>query len=236
MRCLLPVLFLLGVNLVHAQQNFFNVPSSEVTGSHQIFFQQQINLNELIQSNTTFDYGLGDGVEMGVNVLSLNFSEKRRSFLNNDTNDVDPYNPLVAVNCLKQFELNEKIAFAIGAQSGLNFRKDKPTYTAALVYGNILFKDVFTKDDKLVAGAYYNTRHYGGKGTRTGAWAAMEIPLAKKLHVMAESIFGDNALCNSAIGIVYYPKPYLPLSFGFQIPNIKRNSYALVFELTIVPQ
>jgi len=60
--------------------------------------------------------------------------------------------------------------------------------------------------------------------------------LINKVHIMGESILGNNALCNSAFGIVYYPKPYLPLTFGFQIPNIKRNSYAFVFELTFVPQ
>lgn len=236
MKCLPLGLFLLGVSFAHAQQNFINVPSSEVTKARNIFFQQQLNLNELIQSNTTLDYGLGKGFEVGVNVLGLNFSEKRKSFLNNDTNDIDPYNPLVAVNGLKQIELTEKIDLAFGGQAGLNFRKDKPTFEAGLAYTNILFKDIFRKEDKFVAGAYYNTRHYGGKGTRTGAWVAAEIPIINKLHIMGESIFGDNALCNSSVGIIYYPKPYLPLTFGFQIPNIKRNSYAFVFEFTFIPQ
>jgi hypothetical protein len=236
MKQLLQGLFLLGVNLFHAQQNFINVPSSEVTKAKRIFFQQQLNLNELIQSNTTFDYGLGEGVEMGMNVLSLNFSEKRKSFLNNDTNDVDPYNPLVALNCLKQIELSEQIAMAFGGQVGLNFRKDKPTYEAGLAYANMLFQNILRKGDKYVTGFYYNTRHYGGKGTRTGAWIAAEVPVINKFHIMAEAILGNNALCNSSVGIIFYPKPYLPLTFGFQIPNIKRNSYALVFEITFVPQ
>jgi hypothetical protein len=236
MKTLLPGLFLLGVNLVHAQQNFINVPSSEVTKAKKIFFQQQFNFNELVQSNTTFDYGLGNGVEMGVNVLGLNFSEKGKSFLNNDTNDVDPYNPLVTMNTLKQLELSDQIAVAFGGQVGLNFRKDKPTYEAGLAYTNMLFQNILRKGDKYVMGFYYNTRHYGGKGTRTGAWFATEVPVINKVHLMAETILGDNALCNSSVGIIYYPRPYLPLTFGFQIPNIKRNSYALVFELTIIPQ
>ena len=84
------------------QQNFINVPSSEVTKKGQVFFQQQFNFNELVQANSTFDYGLGKGFEAGFNVLGLNYNERRQSFFNNDTNDSDPYNPLIAFNMLKQ--------------------------------------------------------------------------------------------------------------------------------------
>jgi hypothetical protein len=234
MRYILGV-FLLGFNVILAQQNFINVPSSEVTREKKIFFQQQINFNELIQSNTTLDYGVGSGVEFGVNVLGLNFSEKHHSFLNNDTNDVDPYNPLVSLNCLKQIELNKNFSIGTGGQVGLNFRKNKPTYEAGLAYANILAKDLLFDEDKWVAGVYYNTMHYGGKGTRFGGWTALELPVSKKIHLMGEAIFGNNALANSSVGIIYYLKPHIPLTFGFQIPNVKRNSYAFVFEFTLVP-
>ena len=231
-------IFLLGLFIVKygiAQQNFINVPSIEVTKKEKLFFQQQINFNELLQSNTTLDYGLGSNLEVGCNVLGLNFSEKRNSFLNNDTNDVDPYNPLVMVNGLKRLIINERASFGIGTQLGLNFRRNRDTYGASLVYANLIYNDLLVKDSKLVGGVYYNSRHYGGKGMRFSGWLATEIPVAKKIHLMAESILGDNSLSYTSFGLVYYPKPYLPLTFGFQVPNIQRNSYAFVFELTIIP-
>lgn len=222
-------------SVCNAQQNFINVPSSEATKPRKLFFQQQINFNELIQSNTTLDYGLGRGFEIGMNVLGLNFNQKQKSFLNNDTSDVDPFNPLISINGLKQFKLNEKTAIACGAQLGRNSWKDKDVFDAALFYSNILINNVLIKESKLVGGAYYNTKHYGGRGNRFGGWVATELPIIEKIHFMAESIFGNNAICYTSLGFIYYPSPHLPLTFGFQIPNTRRNAYAFVFELTYVP-
>lgn len=55
-----------------SQQNFINVPSVEVTKKHKLFFQQQFNFSQLVQSNSTIDYGLGNGFEIGVTILGLN--------------------------------------------------------------------------------------------------------------------------------------------------------------------
>lgn len=56
---------LLFNNLCKAQQSFINVPSGELTPVKNLFFQQQLNINELFQSNTTIDFGLGKGFECG---------------------------------------------------------------------------------------------------------------------------------------------------------------------------
>lgn len=219
-----------------SQQNFINVPSSEATSKHKLFFQQQLNFNEIIQSNTTLDVGLGKGFEFGVNVLGLNFSEKNKSFIQNDTNDVDPYNPLIMINGLKQFELSENISISSGTQFGLNFRDNKRTTNATLIYTNLLIKNLIIKNSSLVIGSYYNSIHYGGRhGNRIGAWIGSEIPIIKKLHIVAESVLGNNAMCYTSVGIIYYPKKRIPITLGIQIPNAKSNAYSLVFELTFVP-
>ncbi len=218
-----------------AQQNFINVPSSEVTTAKKVFFQQQINFNELIQSNTTIDYGLGKGFEVGLNILGLNFSEKKVSFLHNDSSDVDPYNPLVTVNALKVVKLSERVKLAFGGQSGINFTNNKRERLANLCYGNVLIEDILVHESKLVLGTYYNTRHYGGRGNRLGIWLGAEVPITTKLHAMAESVLGNNALSYTSLGIIYYPLPRMPLTLGMQIPNTRNNSYSLVFELTFVP-
>jgi len=75
-------------NFVIAQQNFINVPSSEVTIKNKYFFQQQINFNDLIQSNTTLDYGLGKGYEIGLNILGINFDQNRKIIFQNNTSDI----------------------------------------------------------------------------------------------------------------------------------------------------
>ncbi|MFN8116725.1 MAG: hypothetical protein U0W65_11475 [Bacteroidia bacterium] len=236
LRLIILLLFLSQYKSVLSQQNFINVPSSEVTRKNKLFFQQQINFSEIIQSNTTLDLGLGKGFEIGANVLGLNFSEKNKSFLKNDTNDIDPYNPLVMLNGLKQFELSDKISISSGAQFGLNFRDNKKTTNAALIYSNFLLKDILIKNSSLAIGGYYNSLHYGGRyGNRVGGWIGSEIPIANKFHIVAESVLGNNALCYSSFGIIYYPKKRIPITVGIQIPNVKSNAYSIVFELTFVP-
>lgn len=220
--------------IIFSQQNFINVPSAEVTKKNKLFFQQQINFSQLIQSNSTLDYGLGNGFEVGINILGLNFDTNNKSFLNNDTIENDPYNPLVMINGLKYFTLSEKVGMAFGTQLGLNYTDGKRTTRASLVYGNVQLKDLLGKESNLVVGGYFNSRHYGGRGNRIGAWLGAEVPLVNKLHFMAESVLGYNAISYTSIGIIYYPKRHLPLTFGFQIPNTKNNSYSFVFELTYI--
>ncbi len=217
-----------------SQQNFINVTSSEATKKNKVFFQQQFNFNELIQSNTTIDLGLGKGFEIGVNVLGLNFKDNSKSFIENDTNDRDPYNPLVMLNGLKQFELSENLSFSVGGQVGANFI-DSRVRNAALSYGNLLFKNLLLENSSLVIGCYYNSIHYGGAGNRVGGWIGLEIPIREKIHFVAESILGNNAISYTSWGVIFYPKKRIPITFGVQIPNTQTNAYALVFELTFVP-
>lgn len=236
MKKIIWLFILLNSILLHAQQNFINVPSSEVTPKNKLFAQQQFNFNEQIQSNTTLDYGLGKGFEIGLNILGLDFETKTTNFFINDTSDVDPYNPLIMINGLKQFEITKNINFSFGSQIGANFKDGKKTKEACLLYANLSFKNVLIKSSNLVIGSYYNSVHYGGKGNRAGAWVGVEIPLLKKTHFMAESIIGNNSISYTSIGFIYYPIPKLPVTLGVQIPNTKKNSYALVLEITFSPK
>jgi hypothetical protein len=218
-----------------AQQNFINVPSSEVTTKNKFFFQQQINFNELIQSNTTIDYGLGRGFEIGVNVLGLNYSEKHKSFLKNDVDDRDPYNPLFMLNAQKAWEFNKHFTATLGTQFGVNYDFDEKKGNAGLLFTNLKKHQFLVKNGVLVTGLYYNSTHYGGRGNRIGGWLGTELPISNKFHFLAESVIGNNAISYSSIAFVYYPIGRMPLTLGFQIPNTKTNSTSIVFELTIIP-
>lgn len=56
-----------GILEIHAQQNFFNVVSSDITEKNKLFFQQQINMTkDELQSNTTMSRGLGIILKSGV--------------------------------------------------------------------------------------------------------------------------------------------------------------------------
>lgn len=228
--------FLLAIGLYgYAQQNFINVPSAEVTTQKKLFFQQQVNINEIIQTNSTLAYGLGKGFEIGANVLGLNFKTKQQFLIENDSLDKDPYNPLILLNGLKSFKINNQQSIALGTQVGFNYTERDHKLPAALTYVNYRITDLFLKHSIFVVGSYYNTLHYGGEGDRIGFWLASEILLNKKFHVMAESVMGKNALAYTSLGVIYYPLKHMPLTFGIQIPNTENNAYSFVFELTILP-
>ena len=228
--------FLLAFGLIgYGQQNFINVPSAEVTAKNKLFFQQQININEIIQSNSTLACGLGKGFEIGVNVLGLNFKTNQQFLIENDSFDKDPYNPLILLNGLKSFKINNQQSIALGTQVGFNYTERNSNKPASLTYLNYRITDLFLKNSVFVLGSYYNTLHYGGEGDRIGFWLASEIVLNDKLHFMAESVMGKNALAYTSLGVIYYPLKYIPLTFGIQIPNTENNAYSFVFELTILP-
>ncbi|HNN01109.1 MAG TPA: hypothetical protein PKG67_11665, partial [Turneriella sp.] len=79
-----------------AQQNLFNVPNGEITKPGHFFTQQQFNLTRsALQSNSTLDYGLGDGWEAGLNLFFLNFSNASPTeILTNVSEDLLPAEPL----------------------------------------------------------------------------------------------------------------------------------------------
>jgi hypothetical protein len=63
-------------SVCQAQQNLFNVPSTDITQKGQWFFQQQFNFltASLGSSNTTLDYGLGHPLEIGLRDVSKSAS------------------------------------------------------------------------------------------------------------------------------------------------------------------
>lgn len=103
-----------------SQQNFFNVPSSDITSKGKIFFQQQVNvLHGDIQFNSTFDYGLGQNFEIGLNYLGLNvLDDNRLEVVFNDS--IIPFTPFLAANFQKRFNLTEHFAITLGGQSGFS--------------------------------------------------------------------------------------------------------------------
>ena len=81
-KIIITFLFILTSITTYAQQNYFNVPSSDITEKNKVFFQHQINIStDVIQNNTTFDFGLGNNYEIGINIIGLNFENKKCIFI-----------------------------------------------------------------------------------------------------------------------------------------------------------
>lgn len=222
------------------QQNFFNVPSSDITPHNKVFFQQQLNfIPNGVQSGSTFCYGLGHNTEIGFNVLGVNYDYQQK-FVANHTEQ--PYNPFFTLNAQKSFQLQEDFKIGLGAQAGFTQVGQGGTY----LYGNGVYVNEHTHT-KWVSGLYYTSDNYFGPESRNfmeeGALKSLGIQLgveqniwAERLLFQADFISGKHSLGEVVIGGAYYVSKHWVLSAGIQIPTFHSQSQpASVFELTFVP-
>ena len=58
------------INHVDSQQNLFNIPSGDITPKNKIFYQHQFNVyNSNLDSKSHFVYGIGNGFDIGCNLI-----------------------------------------------------------------------------------------------------------------------------------------------------------------------
>ena len=224
-----------------AQQNFFNVPSSDITEHKKIFFQQQLNLfSKGLQSNSTFDIGLGHNFEIGVNFVGFSIIDQKKRLEIPLDDTITPYNPFFLLNLQKGFRLGENIMLGIGGQYGV-------TTTVVKRKGGYYYSNLtYTKKSigiKLVFGLYAASNSFFGEGRRSvyktiGYQAGIEKSIIKdKLVFQADFISGKHNLGEVVLGGAYFLNKNWIVSAGYQIPTFGSKSIqAIVFELTFNPR
>lgn len=206
-----------------AQQNLFNVPSSDITEHGKIFFQQQFNLSNLSgASNTTFDYGLENNLEIGLNIFNVDMYPTR-----------ELQNPHILANFQKGFTINEHYKIGFGTQTGLT----PPIYNKAVEMPSFSYFNNAVHLDHLgnyYLGSYYANHAYAGQGDSFGIMAGVEYPLIeKKFHLQGDILTGNNDISVAVLGFVFFLPRDWQLSFGAQLPSpTSNNDYGAVFEIT----
>jgi hypothetical protein len=228
------ILLFLYLNFsINAQQNFFNVPTSDITDSSKLFFQQQLNINSQTSANATFTWGLGRGFELGFNVFGINYDNHARSFLRNDTDYTNPLGPVFLINVQKGFKLNEHFKIGVGTQSGLNLTQNSKLFKPVTFnYATFVYHPVHSL--KLVSGLYYGNRYFLGSGNELGVMAGFEWAIIERhFHIQADWLYGNNSMGIWVPGVVVYFTKNLSVSLGWQFPNpASTNPQAFVFEFT----
>lgn len=220
-----------------AQQNLFNVPSSDITAKNKIFIQQQFNIyNTTMASNSTFCMGLGKKYEIGLNVLGLTYDYKGKKLVSSKTSE-EPVYPTYGFNVQKEFLQFKKIAFSTGAQLLFN-----SNFTRTEWYGYLNSK-LELKNVKLIAGLYSGDNNYFGKEYRLnttihdiGLQAGVEYQLVKdRLSFQADFISGKTAVSNLIAGFAYNLNTHWILSAGYQMTNNRKLfSNGTVVEITFI--
>ena len=234
-RLICVFVFILGYCSLQSQQNLFNVPSSDITVKKKIFFQQQLNITETIQSNTNFCYGLGNGMEIGANVIGLQ-TDGRRFYTNEDLGN-GSISPLLLSTFQKAFHITKHTFLGIGTELGTNLIKSevKNSFLANFTYLNSK-TELLNDKLKIIGGVYYSNTAYNGVNSTIGIMMGYEYSLSKKIHFVGDWTSGDNYIGVGVLGGMYYVTKDFPISLGLQIPNnSEKNQYGAVLEFTYVP-
>jgi hypothetical protein len=232
------VLFLLGcVSLCSAQQNLFNIPSGDITPKGKFFYQHQLNFYSWreVESKSHLVYGIGKGWDVGVNLVDLPlFIDKPFRVSYNDNSSRKPLYPIVMFTVQKQFVINDKMKFNLGAQAGPNISSKVENKKLAVFNYALLRTKVFNRVN-LVTGAYHTDNTFVGRNTHHfGAIIGYEIPITKKLGLMGDFISGNHKKSQTTVGALYTISKRVQLCAAalLDYPHGQKN-HGVVLELNV---
>ena len=223
-----------------AQQNFFNVPASDVTAPGKVFFQEQVNVlttQKKLQSNSHFCFGLGSDFEVGFNFSHLNIKPFDRTVIPvNTRNRAEPFNPLLLATAQKSTNFDGHVQLALGTQTGINVGGPvDATRLATLTYVNIVVL-VPKPHARIVVGGYYGNDVFLGAGAGPGIWVGAELQvIAQRVHLVADWISGSHDLGLGVAGANVFFTRDISLVFGPILPNPRSgNGTGYVIELNVL--
>lgn len=230
----LAFLVITNVNTL-AQQTYFNVPSSDIVGKHEVAVQQQINIGESIRSATTLNYGIGREWEIGLNLYNLDYSPSERRFVRNDSATQQPFGPLLLLNAQKAFDVNDQLEIAIGGQGGFNISPAHKSKLVGYLYTH-LAGSLHDEHYNWSLGAYTANPRYTAEGPRVGFQGGVDAGVFyQKFHLLGDWISGSHELGQLVLGAEVYLGRHFPLAVGWQRMN-KDGAQALVVQLTYNPE
>ena len=240
LRLLLLLFLLLLARGAQAQQNLFNIPAGDLTPRGKVFFQHQTNLygRGYFESKNHLVYGLGNGWEVGANVINLQMNFRRRGNdwlgLNRDDRSI-PLAPLVKLTGQKFFFLSERISTSVGTQVGLNPIRFGGAHRELTHFTYNTWVWSPRSHVKVVAGPYLSDRGTLGAGNRAGLLLGGEFPISRKLLLMGDFISGNNYTSVSVLGFNYLATKRVQICLGALLPNPgTSNRPGVVFELNLL--
>jgi hypothetical protein len=227
-----------GSQRLSAQQNLFNIPAGDLTPKHKFFFQQQTNVYgvDKFELKNHLVYGVGNGLEIGVNVVNLKMDFRTSTELLKAGTDsrIQPMSPLFQLTGQKFFFLNKKLKTSIGTQLGTDpTRLRTDGRLTHFTYNTWVYEP--RQHVKIVAGPYLSDQGTVGGSNNAGLLLGFEYPVSSRLLIMGDFISGTNATSVSVVGINFLATKRVQLCLGALLPNPNsQNKAGLVFELNLL--
>jgi hypothetical protein len=217
-----------------AQQILFSIPTSEITEAKKLFFQQQFNITEDIESSTNFTFGLGRNWEVGLGVSNLKMNpRKNERFIQLDS-DRPEDNPRLILNLQKGFDIAEWMKIGIGTRTGIT---SAPSWNQVALtdfsYANTQFK-IWRKNLRLLGGAYYANEAFAGPGNRWGYMVGFDLPVVpNRLRLQGDYLSGRHSRSLITVGMAWVFRNHWQLAIGGQMPGPgTSNAYGAVIQLS----
>lgn len=207
---------------LQAQQNYFNVPNSEITKERQHFIQEQINFHQDSVSSFTYDYGVSKDFELGLNVF------------NTKLKDAGLGKNLYLMNTQYKAVKEHFYEVSIGTQQGKTTRNDWSSFN----YLNFSFP--FLDQYHFYSfslGPYYATKTLASPNRdKMGAMFGIEYTvIEEKFHIVLDSITGNHEISQTVLGFVFNTLNNIWISLGIQSPTTNLGTpSALVLEFTFL--
>lgn len=233
-RLFLSILGFFLFQQAQAQQSLFSVPTSEITKAKKLFFQQQFNLTDQLESATTFTYGLGRNWEVGLGISNLMMNlDKNEHFIALD-NEQPEDNPSLVLNLQKGIPVAEWLKIGVGTRTGLaTAPRWKQVALTDFSYANTQFK-LSKKNLRLLAGGYYANQAFAGLGNYLGYMVGFDLPIVpKKLRLQGDYLSGRHSRSLITVGLAWVFRNRWQLALGGQMPGPgTSNPYGAVIQLS----
>ena len=222
---LLAALLVTSHSTAFAQSTIFNIPSTDVVAPKKTYVEFDFISHLESHDNGGFQtyvprvvYGLGKGVEVGVNVAA--------------TSSAAPTAVYAQPNIKWQFYANEKsgTALTVGAIAYTPLRNRDSNDSFGLFYGNASKRFSGDYGPRLTVGGYGLAGYDFDGLDKGGAMVGYEQPVAKKVSFVADWFSGENGFGYVTPGFSFaLPKSSL-LNIGYSIGNTgKKNNGLFVY-------
>ena len=222
-----PLLLLLFGLLASGQQTIFDVPSADVPGKKEWFYQHQTvarswNPNRRWLQTNALGLGIGHSLELDATWFNLEPQALKQSIGSVGFKWSPRLNPEDSKIPLR-FVAGEMVQFR-----GLNPKAGNWAYA-------MLNAEIPNSRTYITGGFTTGTSMLFGKKTN-GALLGVEQHLNQRWMLQADWFSGTHDLAYLIPGIVYRANPHWMVSLGYQIRNKTSNGFgAIVFELTRFP-
>lgn len=219
---LLLALLCVGSQTAFAQSTIFNIPSTDVVAKKKTYFEFDFISHLESDKHGGFQtyvprvvYGLGKGVEVGVNVGA--------------TTSIAPTTVYAQPNIKWQFYANEDkgVATTMGAIAFTPLKDRKANDSFGLFYGNVSKKFKGDYGPRVTVGGYGLGGYDFAGLDKGGAIVGYEQPLGKKVSLVADWFSGKNGFGYVTPGFSFtLPKNSL-FNAGYSIGNYGRKNNGL---------